>query len=460
MDRAARRSPRTGAPRTHSSAPDRGRRDFLRTSTLAALAALGSRASALGAADPMRQAPLEPANLLPGRIVLLREPEMDGHLETIDEARVASVVHQGVRVLANKLTTASAFESLFPGLTSTSKIAIKVNCIGPCDTRWETVRGIVSGLAQMLSSTYDVSQVTIFDRDLSDHGYTADRFTFNGRTAALRADINPGSYYPYGSYRLSSYILNADHLIDVPVLKSHSDTNNQITVALKNHYGSCFPSSLCGNIPGMLTVNADQHIKGKTRLVITDAIRGTYNGGPGEPAQNWNTFPEQKPNTLFFATDPVTNEYWARDMINDERQSRGWSTKPCPWIEQASGAPYNLGVSNPAQMTVISMNAADVPGETETQTGTTFLAPSVPNPFRERTSIRFRMGHGGLAAVAIYDVSGRLVRDLGERSYGEGYATVPWDGRDADGRAVAAGVYLARLSTDSGTRSRRLVRSR
>ncbi len=176
---------------------------------------------------------------------------------------------------------------------------------------------IVSGLAQMLGYTYDISQVTIFDNhDLPGHGYAAAEFAFNGHTAQIMSGNNPGSYAPYGSYRLSNYIVNANYLINVPILKSHTDANNQITGALKNHYGSCNPSSLCGDITGMLTLNADAYIRNKTCLILTDVIRATYNGGPVDPPGYWNTFPEHTPNTLFFATDPVTSEYWGRNMIN------------------------------------------------------------------------------------------------------------------------------------------------
>ncbi len=459
---------------SESGIPNSNRRDFLRLSSLAALAAIGLKPQATPAIAsaavprglPQSLSSAQRSNAMPGRIIKLHEPLMGGHLATPSKEVIEQVVHSGVRVLTGQSGTGPAFESLFPGLTSTSKIVIKVNCIADYSanqgsfTRWETVRGIVSGLAQMLGYTYDISQVTIFDNhDLPGHGYAAAEFAFNGHTAQIMSGNNPGSYAPYGSYRLSNYIVNANYLINVPILKSHTDANNQITGALKNHYGSCNPSSLCGDITGMLTLNADAYIRNKTCLILTDVIRATYNGGPVDPPGYWNTFPEHTPNTLFFATDPVTSEYWGRNMINTERLTHGWAAKPCPWIEQASQAPYSLGVSDPALMTVVSLNATDVPTDTQATGELPFLLPNIPNPFREWTKIRFRMVRPGYAAVAIADVSGRLVRDLGGRDFPAGNAEVDWDGRDASGRGVAPGVYFARVRAGASSSSRAIVKA-
>jgi hypothetical protein len=399
------------------------------------------------------------SNTLPGRIVMYQDDLMGGELSTIDYLYVEEIVLRGVRMLTGIVDTGQAFESLFPGLTANSTFAIKVNCIGPTDTRWEVVRGIVSGLSLMLGGTFDVSRVTIFDNhSLSAHGYTTSRFTFNGHAAVLSGSTNPGSYYVYSSYRLSNYIVNGNYVINVPALKSHDVAANAITVALKNHYGSCSPSSLCGDITGMLTVNADGYIKNKTGLVVTDALRGTYDGGPGNAPQYWSTYPAGTPNLLTFSTDPVTNEYWARSIINTERAAHSMSPKSCPWIAQASGAPYNLGVSDPGQMTVVEPSA--VPEGPLASAGALFLSPGAPNPFGTHTTFSFHLGQEGAAELVILDASGRVVRQLARQSYPAGATHLTWNGEDDHGRSVPTGVYFARLESAAGSRTRRVVCTR
>jgi len=71
-----------------------------------------------------------------------------------------------------------------------------------------------------------------------------------------------------------------------------------------------------------------------------------------------------------------------------------------------------------------------------------------PNPFHYQTDIRYQIPDNGIKkseqvfAVGIYDVSGRMVRNL-ERSSVIGYqSSVTWDGTDDTGHRLPAGVYF------------------
>ena len=77
-----------------------------------------------------------------------------------------------------------------------------------------------------------------------------------------------------------------------------------------------------------------------------------------------------------------------------------------------------------------------------------------PNPAGERTELRFALGGdaGTPVRVSVYDLRGRLVRELLRADLSAGEHTVAWDRRDARGRRTAAGVYLVRI--DAGGMSR------
>jgi hypothetical protein len=81
-----------------------------------------------------------------------------------------------------------------------------------------------------------------------------------------------------------------------------------------------------------------------------------------------------------------------------------------------------------------------------------------PNPFS--SSVRIAAGGASAAAspatLVIYDASGRRVRTI----RGDLGAGIEWDGRDADGRAVPAGVYLHRAVTRDGMLQGRSFRVR
>ncbi len=450
----------TPEPRSPFALSSVRRRDFLKMTAGAALAGMlpgGLRGAVAGAPSGFAGAR---GNAMPGRIFIYRDTAMNGH-GTISMSQVEAAVHQGVRLLTAKPTVAGAFESLLPGVTATSRVAIKVNCINSSTpTRWEVARGVVSGLAAMLGGSYDVSRVTIYDnQSLSASGYVASNFTFNGHTAVLSSSNNPSSYAVVPGHYLSQYLIDANYIINLPVLKSHYDANNQITAAMKNHYGSCNPSSLCGETENMLWISSDGYIRNRTSLIITDAIRATYNGGPGDPPQSWLLFPEHTPNTLFFTTDPVTNEYWARDMINRERNLHGWGPKPCPWIETAGDSPFELGICDPGQMQAFQLEPSDVAEPASLTVGAT-LDPNVPNPFSDSTVLRFRLPRSAAATVTVVDASGRLVRRLGHHDLSAGAHELTWDGRDGAGRSLPSGIYFAHLESGGVRQSRRITLAR
>jgi len=86
-----------------------------------------------------------------------------------------------------------------------------------------------------------------------------------------------------------------------------------------------------------------------------------------------------------------------------------------------------------------------------------FRAP-FPSPSREAVTFEYALPAEGSAALAIYDVSGRMVRTLVDRGRETvGLHRVTWDGRDASGRRATPGVYRARLHVSGRTLERRLV---
>jgi FlgD Ig-like domain len=83
-----------------------------------------------------------------------------------------------------------------------------------------------------------------------------------------------------------------------------------------------------------------------------------------------------------------------------------------------------------------------------------------PNPFGPAAGIRFQVVRPGRVDLRIFDVSGRVVRTLASRSCGSGVHEVTWNGRAADGRDLAPGLYFVRLRTPESLQTRKLVRIR
>jgi hypothetical protein len=75
------------------------------------------------------------------------------------------------------------------------------------------------------------------------------------------------------------------------------------------------------------------------------------------------------------------------------------------------------------------------------------LDPAFPNPFNPGTVLRFALPEPGDVELRIYDIRGRMVRELVRTPYPAGAHTIPWDSRDTTGRLVASGIYVAVLRT-------------
>lgn len=88
------------------------------------------------------------------------------------------------------------------------------------------------------------------------------------------------------------------------------------------------------------------------------------------------------------------------------------------------------------------------------------LLPPVPNPSTAVTRLTWVLPRTGNVRLDIMDVTGRRVRRVVDGPLDPGRHEYRWDGRDARGRAVASGVYWARLSADGRTLTRKLVRLR
>jgi len=83
---------------------------------------------------------------------------------------------------------------------------------------------------------------------------------------------------------------------------------------------------------------------------------------------------------------------------------------------------------------------------------------SFPEPFNPMTQIEYELPHPGRVTLRVYNLSGRLVRELldsVERE--EGSYAVPWYGRGDSGRPLPSGVYFARLDAGEETAVHKMV---
>jgi flagellar hook assembly protein FlgD len=76
---------------------------------------------------------------------------------------------------------------------------------------------------------------------------------------------------------------------------------------------------------------------------------------------------------------------------------------------------------------------------------------------REKFAIAFSLARPVGTHLAIYDVTGKLVRVLVNERRPAGDYRVEWDGRDRRGTPTASGVYFYRLEAEEFTATHKMV---
>jgi hypothetical protein len=85
------------------------------------------------------------------------------------------------------------------------------------------------------------------------------------------------------------------------------------------------------------------------------------------------------------------------------------------------------------------------------------LDQNYPNPFNPVTTIKFSIPEDTRVHIAIFDMSGRLVRILIDDYLPAGEHAVIWDGTDNRGSKVSSGIYIYRMIADNFVSTKRMI---
>ncbi len=100
----------------------------------------------------------------------------------------------------------------------------------------------------------------------------------------------------------------------------------------------------------------------------------------------------------------------------------------------------------------------DVPYEhLETLPSGLHLHQNFPNPFNPSTTISFDLPRRTNVTLTVHNILGQVVARLIDEELTAGEHSTEWDGRDSSGKPASSGIYLYRLTTDTGTLSRKML---
>jgi uncharacterized protein (DUF362 family) len=381
---------------------------------------------------------------------------------------IQTMMNAGITALTGISDVGEAWKSLFPGITTTSVIGIKINCLFPAmSTHPLVANALLASLKRMAigGSPFPENNIIIWDNWSANMRSAS--FTMNTSKTGVRYFGTDGNYdstnYPIDGgvvQRLSKIITEqCNYLINFSVLKNHWTSG--VSLSMKNHYGSIHnvsPDIMHANVAELqiASINALKPIRDKQVVCICDAIKGTISGGP-------SASPQVTPKSLIFSSDPVAHDYIGAQMLKNYGASTG-DTSLTIMAKHISAAAsrYGLGTCDPNQIEKIEVNnPTEIPEGVEEHKQSGFipdgftLHQNYPNPFNGRTFINYELPAGLEIRLRILNGKGQVVRRLFEGRHEPGWFQVTWDGTRNDGSKVSSGAYLCVLETD---RERRTVK--
>jgi uncharacterized repeat protein (TIGR02543 family) len=130
------------------------------------------------------------------------------------------------------------------------------------------------------------------------------------------------------------------------------------------------------------------------------------------------------------------------------------------WSGDATGSdnPINVTMDSAKNITALFVDVATAAAE-HLLSGPDKPLGIFPNPSTlGQTRVVYREPNAGSLQIAVFDVNGKLVKELASGATTGGIRLVTWDGRDDGGSAVSAGTYFVRMTSDTGgTMTKRLV---
>jgi len=149
--------------------------------------------------------------------------------------------------------------------------------------------------------------------------------------------------------------------------------------------------------------------------------------------------------SLRTCTDTTTTTVATRQFI---------STNSTTWARADTvGVPYDWGVTLFVEYGT-GVEALTPSGPVALQPT---LYPATPSPMKDGATIRFNLPKKAPVELAVFDLSGRVVKTLASGVRTAGVHIAHWDGKDEHSQRVASGVYLYSLKSGALSTTKSLV---
>ena len=85
------------------------------------------------------------------------------------------------------------------------------------------------------------------------------------------------------------------------------------------------------------------------------------------------------------------------------------------------------------------------------------LDQNYPNPLNQTTNINFQLPVSEPVRVVIYDLKGKVIRELASKKFSSGEHTLIWDGKNSVGNSVTSGIYYYQMLACDIIQTRKMI---
>ena len=271
------------------------------------------------------------------RVVVVKSSGVISSSGKVDKELLSRMVKRGLCRLISESKSEDALRHFF---SPKDRVGLKVNCLAG---RMASTHPELALVVASLLKRIDVKAKNIIIWDRSSHELKEVGFPLNfngddflcfgtdaqgvGYSRSLIDHMSIGSLLSRVMEKFTNVQLN------LPVLKDHSLSG--VTCSLKNFFGAIhnpnkYHDDECD--PYIADLNTVPLIKKQQRLVICDALRVQYNGGPSYHPQWAENF-----GGIILGDDPVAVDFVGYQIIDRIRRKRG-----LPSLEKAGRKPKHI----------------------------------------------------------------------------------------------------------------------
>ena len=163
-------------------------------------------------------------------------------------------------------------------------------------------------------------------------------------------------------------------------------------------------------------------------------------------------------NLQFYKLERSTNDIFTENVLENFLTTNTFTDDDLEWDTEyfyrvSANVGYYTDYSNISSVMLESLNIED----NEYLPLSFQVYQNYPNPFNPTTSLSYQLPDDGKVEVIIYDMMGKLIKNLVNEKQSSGQNSIIWNATNNSGNQVSAGLYIYTVKTSNHKQSKKML---